>query len=133
MTYLWSQQSKNRMEGVHPDLIKVADRALSYGILDLTVLPDGGVRKPARQMELVKKGVSQTLKSKHLIQRDGYGHALDLAPFPVDWKDKEGFLVLATLMFKAAMELGVKIEWGGHWKNFQDSPHWQLLTERKIT
>lgn len=114
------------MQGVHPDLIKVADTALSYGILDITVLPDGGVRTLDKEKQMVAKGASQTLDSKHLIQADGFGHAIDIAPFPIDWKDTEGFYMQAALMFRAAMELGIQIEWGGTWQTLKDYSHFQL-------
>lgn len=124
--YQWSKTSRERMQGVHPKLLSVCDKALSYGIMDITVLPDGGVRTPQRQQELVNKGVSKTLKSKHLIQKSGYGEAIDLAPFPVDWKDTERFEELAKLMKKSAQELGVVIEWGGDWHSLIDMPHFQM-------
>ena len=43
-----------------------------------------GVRTPETQKEYVAKGVSKTMASKHLIQPDGYGHAVDLYPSPID-------------------------------------------------
>lgn len=122
----WSETSIKRMTGVHPELISVANRALSYQVIDMIVLPDGGVRTVKRQQELVAKGASKTLKSKHLIQKDGYGHALDLAPFPIDWDDIERFRLVSVQMFKAAKELNVGIEWGGAWKSFPDFPHYQI-------
>lgn len=122
----FSQASLSRLEGVHPKLVLVCQKALSYGILDITVTPDGGVRTPEKQQQLVGDGHSQTLQSKHLIQPDGFGHAVDLAPFPINFKDTKGFYLLATLMFRAAMELKTPIEWGGHWKSFKDYGHFQL-------
>jgi len=126
--YNFGKRSRERMEGLHPNLVEIADRALSYGIMDLTVLKDGGVRTTERQRELVAKGASKTMRSRHLRQSDGYGHALDLAPYPVDWGDTEAFTMMATLMFKAASELGYKLTWGGHW-NWKDYPHFQYEGE----
>lgn len=133
MNFKWSRTSLERRRGVHPDLIRVSDKALSYGIMDITVLQDGGVRTVKRQRELVSKGFSRTLKSKHLIQKDGYGHAIDLSPFPIDWKNEERFYKLAELMKRAAWELKIKIEWGGEiWMpKFFDGPHYQLKTQEK--
>lgn len=95
--------------------------------MDITVLPDGGVRTHERQAELVKKGVSKTLNSYHLKQSDGYGHAIDLAPYPVEWGNIQRFKDLGALMKRAAKELGIEIEWGGEiWPKFKDYPHYQL-------
>jgi peptidoglycan L-alanyl-D-glutamate endopeptidase CwlK len=129
MNYTFSQSSRNRLKDVHPDLIAVLEKALSYNVIDFTVLPDGGARNFQKQKDLVAKGASQTLKSKHLIQKDGYGHAVDVAPYPVDFENLPRFYLMATTIFRAANELGVKIEWGGHWKNFKDYPHFQLVTK----
>lgn len=126
MTFSLSQSSRNRLLDVHPDLIRVLEKALSYNVIDLTVLPQGGARNAAEQKALVEKGVSQTMKSKHLIQKDGFGHAIDIAPYPVNFDDAPRFHLMATLMFRAAMELGVQIEWGGFWTSLKDLPHFQL-------
>lgn len=123
--YNWSKTSLQRREGVHPDLIKISDKALSYGEIDLVVLPDGGIRTPQRQAELVAKGASKTLLSKHLIQKDGYGHAIDLAPYPIDWQNLERFKQVGGLMKRAAKELNIEIIWGGDWK-WKDYPHYEL-------
>lgn len=126
MTMVFSQQSIDRLQGVHPKLMAVAEQALSYGILDMTILPDGGVRTLDREKEMVAGGHSETLDSMHIVQPDGFGHAIDIAPFPVDFQNVTEFIVMATLMFRAAMELSIEIEWGGHWKSFKDYSHFQL-------
>ena len=126
MTYRFGQTSLKRMDGVHPLLRECAERALSYGVLDLTVPPLGGLRTLDDQRKLVAKGASQTLNSLHRKQRSGYGHAVDLVPYPVDWNNIERFAVASSLMFRAAMEVGAQIESGGHWKSFKDWPHYQL-------
>ena len=126
MTYAFGATSQERMEGVHPLLIDCAERALSYGTLDLTVLPYGGLRTLKDQKMLVNKGASQTLNSLHRKQGTGYGHAIDLAPYPVDWDDISRFHLMGALMFRAANEIDAPIEWGGFWKSFFDYPHFQL-------
>ena len=71
----------------------------------------------------------------HGIQADGYGHAVDLAPYPIDWNDHRRFDGLANVMFAAAKELGVTLRWGGNWdmdaaiheRGESDSPHFELF------
>lgn len=124
--YKWSKTSEQRRKGVHPILMRVTDRALGYGILDLTIPPYGGLRNLSDQKKLVDRGASKTLNSLHRVQPEtGFGHAIDVVPYPIDWNDLERFKLMGTLMFKAAMEEGVIIEWGGHW-NWKDYPHFQL-------
>jgi len=122
--YKWGGRSLQRLKQVHPNLIAVATLALTnYSKQDLTVIE--GARTQDRQAELVDKGVSWTFNSKHLIQSDGYSHALDLAPLPIDWDDWNAFERMNEAMQQAAIVLGVEIVWGGNWK-VKDGPHFEL-------
>ena len=82
MTYKFSQKSLDNLVGVHPVLADIVQQAMRLQIMDFSVRE--GVRTPETQKEYVAKGVSKTMASKHLIQPDGYGHAVDLYPSPID-------------------------------------------------
>lgn len=112
MTFKFSKKSLSKLEPVHPDLKRVVLRALELSTVDFTVLE--GERTVAAQQANVRKGVSQTMNSKHLKQKDGYVHAVDLVPYPLSW-DLKDFYPIVTAMRKAAKELGVKVRWGGCW------------------
>ena len=73
MPYAFGSRSLQRLEGIHPDLRRVMDRAIATTDLDFTVLE--GLRSLERQKKLVASGASKTLKSRHLT-----GHAVDIAP-----------------------------------------------------
>ena len=73
MSIVLGQRSLSRLEGVHPDLVRVVKKAAAMSDLDFTVLE--GLRTVARQMQLVKQGASKTMNSRNLT-----GHAVDLAP-----------------------------------------------------
>ena len=88
---------------------------------DCTILPDGGLRTPERQLELYQSGASQTLDSYHLT-----GKAVDVAPWPLDWDDIESFKSFAVYVKEMAETLDIEVEHGGDWRNFKDYPHWQL-------
>jgi peptidoglycan L-alanyl-D-glutamate endopeptidase CwlK len=121
MTYELSKRSKDRLSGVHPDLVRVVEKAISISDIDFTVLE--GVRSIARQEQLVKSGASQTMRSRHIT-----GHAIDLGAYvagQVRW-DWPLYHKLAATMKKAAEECNVPIEWGGDWTSFKDGPHFQL-------
>ena len=70
-------RSKQRLKGVHPDLVKVVERAIRITAVDFAVLE--GLRTPERQQALVEAGASQTLNSRHLT-----GHAVDLGAWVAD-------------------------------------------------
>lgn len=126
------QRSIDRLNTVHPDLQKVIYKAFESMPFDVTVLE--GVRSVEQQKANVAKGVSQTMNSKHLKQADGYSHAVDIAPYPVDWNNKSRFNQQAEIVMNAAKELGIKVRWGGDWnrngdwrdEKFYDGPHFEL-------
>ena len=134
-------RSKKNLSGVHPSLVRVVERALQISKQDFMVLE--GVRTVERQQELYAQGrsrpgdiVTWTLKSNHFINpKTGYGHAVDLVPFPVDWNDLKKFDEMNRAMEAAAKELGVNIRWGADWdedgkpreRGESDSPHWELV------
>lgn len=121
MTYKLGTLSLSRLNGVHPDLVRVVKRAIEITDVDFTVLE--GLRSLDRQKTLVASGASKTMNSRHLT-----GHAVDLAPVvdgKVSW-DWPLYHRIAKAMKQAAKELGVPVEWGGDWKTFKDGPHWQL-------
>jgi len=121
MGYRLGTRSKKRLEGVHPDLVRVVERAIELTEVDFTVLE--GMRTVARQRKLVAKGASTTMNSRHLT-----GHAVDIGAWvggTVRW-DWPLYYKLAEAMKQAAKELNVDLEWGGDWKSFKDGPHYQL-------
>lgn len=121
MPFTLSQRSLDNLKGVHPDLVKVVKRAIQITEVDFVVIE--GLRTVQRQRELVAKGASTTMNSRHLD-----GHAFDAVPFvngAISW-DWPLYFKLAKAFKQAAKELGVSIEWGGDWKKFKDGPHWQL-------
>jgi len=121
MAYSFGARSLARLEGVHPDLIRVFKRAIAASPIDFTVLE--GLRTKARQEQLLAQHATTTMKSRHLT-----GHAVDAAPVidgEVRW-DWPLYNKLAPIIKEAARVEGVPIEWGGDWKTFKDGPHWQL-------
>jgi peptidoglycan L-alanyl-D-glutamate endopeptidase CwlK len=104
-----SARCEFRLAGVHPDLVRVVRRAAEGGAMFRVV---EGLRTPERQAELVAKGASQTMNSRHLT-----GHAVDLAPLvgpDVSW-DWKHFYPMADAIADAARAEGVPLIWGGAW------------------
>lgn len=123
MIYSFSlgNRSRQRLIGVHVDLVKVVERAIEITHIDFTVLE--GLRTVQRQRELLASGATTTLNSRHIT-----GHAVDLGAF-VEGRVLWGwplYCQIAASVKQAANEVGVPIEWGGSWKSFSDCPHFQL-------
>lgn len=118
MSFNLGKSSIQKLQGVHPDLVKVVQLAIQKSSQDFSVIE--GVRSLERQTTLVAKGLSQTLKSNHLKQTDGFGHAVDLAPYPLEW-DLAKFYPIAEAVRSAAKELNVRVRWGGCWEVLNDT------------
>ena len=112
-----SARCELRLAGVHPDLVRVVRRAADGGALFRV---EEGMRSLERQRQLVAKGASQTMASRHLT-----GHAVDLLPLvdgqpTFDWKH---YFPLAEAIAAAAKAEGVSLIWGGAWGRLvQDWP-----------
>lgn len=121
MTITLGARSLSRLDGVHPDLVRVVKRAAAISSLDFTVLE--GVRTVARQKQLFAQRATKTMNSRHLT-----GHAVDLAPMiagEVRW-DWPLYHQLAAIVKGAATMESVTLTWGGDWRTFKDGPHWEL-------
>ena len=119
--YVLGTVSKNNLKGVHPDLVKVVEKAITLTEIDFRVTE--GLRSKTRQIELVNKGASKTLNSRHIT-----GHAVDVVALiggSVRW-DWPLYDIIAKAFKQASKELNIPIIWGGDWKTFKDGPHFEL-------
>ncbi len=119
-------KDNEHLKRAHPDLAKIVKRAAEITTVPFIILESD--RTVEQQKENVKKGVSKTMKSRHLISSDGMVRAVDIAP--LDGKNASFawplYFKLAPIMKQAAKDVKVPVEWGGDWKTFKDGPHWQL-------
>jgi len=133
MSYKFGNRSNERMEGVNSVLIQCAGIALGKSQHDMTIPKTGGLRTPEDQNKLFKKGYSQ----KDGFEKKSYhqsGNALDVIPVVGGYANDKAFRHFAGKMFSAWQGIiaagehqGYTLEWGGHWQNFLDVPHWQIV------
>ena len=102
----FGKRSKQRLKGVDTKLVNVLNELVK--IMDVTIIE--GLRSQERQDELVAKGASKTRYSKHIE-----GKAVDLAPYPIDWEDRERFHYMGGMVRGIGQQLNVNIRWGGDW------------------
>tara|TARA_R100000781_G_C4008989_1_gene102995 strand:- start:136 stop:519 length:384 start_codon:yes stop_codon:yes gene_type:complete len=122
----FGKRSKERLKGVDIRLQHILRRLVK--IMDVTIIE--GLRTQERQNELLKKGASKTKYSKHIE-----GKAVDVAPYPIDWEDRERFHYMGGMLRGIAHELDIKIRWGGDWdsdgeiadNSFDDLVHVELI------
>ena len=121
----FGRRSKERLKGVDERLVNVANELVK--IMDCTVLE--GLRTKERQSKLISEGKSKTKYSKHIE-----GKAIDIAPYPIDWEDRERFHYMGGMARGIGHALGVTVRWGGDWdsdgevkdNNFDDLVHIEL-------
>jgi len=126
--YKFSKRSLNNLRGIHPRLVELMLVSIKTSPIDFVITE--GVRTFQRQQELFRQGKSKCdgikQKSNHQIKPDGFGHAVDLYPLPIDYNNKQPYILLSNHIKSVAKKIGIKVVWGGDWKNFVDMPHWEL-------
>ena len=150
MAFNLDQISLSKLNGVHPDLIKVIKDCAANGVMPFTFGISQGLRTIQQQKLDVAAGKSQTMNSRHLD-----GHAADLVVLvnnQVSWAWPVYF-TLADQMRAAAIRCNIPLTWGGVWDKeaadwtdtasiesaeyvlrskqkggtgFQDGPHYEL-------
>lgn len=161
MSITLGSRSLLKLKGVHPDLVRVAHRAAAMATAEEDFFILEGVR--SREQMMVNYGQGRTpeqLKAKGIpagyavpgapkvtwlkdpfnsnhrkMPSDGYGHAIDAMPWPLDWNNKPRLTSMAELMMAAAAHEGVRIRWGRDWnmngryeeRGETDGPHFELV------
>ena len=125
-----SQSSKNKLATCETQLQILMNEAIKE--IDFVVIY--GYRSPEEQDALYEKGFSKLKggKSKHNKKPS---MAVDIAPYPIDWKDVKGFYYLAGIIKGIASQLNIKIRWGGDWdcdndlndQSFMDLGHFEVV------
>lgn len=118
----FSNISKAHLITCHDDLQIICTQAIA--VMDFTVLC--GWRGEEEQNELYRQGKSNAMfgQSKHNFLKS---KAVDLAPYPIDWDNKERFARLAGIIEAIAYKNDIKIKWGGDFKSIVDMPHFELM------
>lgn len=126
----FSLGSRRALETCHPDIQRVFNEVIKHW--DCRVLE--GARSLETQAEYVRTGKSKTLNSRHIPAEDGYSYAVDVVPYPIDWNDRDRFLLFIGKVLGVAKEMGVDLVSGVDWDGdgyvkdhtFFDAPHFQI-------
>ena len=123
-------RSRANLTGVHPDLVRTVEMAISLSTVDFGVTGKA-VRTAAEQHALFLQGVTQKdgykSKSNHQPWADGLGHAVDLTPYAggkyiVTEAAWGMYPAIASAMSKAAhvLNLAPRLLWGCNWYDTMD-------------
>ena len=102
--------------------------------IDNTILV--GYRDEATQEEMYDQGRSQ-LQYPNSMHNKLPSRAVDVAPYPIDWNDRERFTLFAGFVLGTAKEMGINLRWGGDWdkdwetadNSFDDLVHFELSSD----
>lgn len=109
----FSGVSKAKLRSCHPLLQELFNVVIQF--FDCTIIE--GHRSQARQDVLYAEGKTQVRRSKHNAEPS---LAVDVAPYPIDWNDKERFYMFGGYVLGVADMLGIGIRWGGDWDDDND-------------
>jgi len=128
----FSGRSKAKLDTCHPDLQKVLNEVVKH--FDCSILE--GYRNQERQDFLFENGQSKLRypQGKHNSEPS---LAVDVVPYPIDWEDRERFVLFAGYVLGTASALGISLRWGGDWDgdwnstetSFFDAPHFEMANE----
>ena len=125
----FGKTSKYRLLSCDYRLQKVLNEVIKY--VDCSVLE--GYRDERTQDKLYSEGKT---KVRYPMGRHNSNpsRAVDVVPYPIDWKDRERFHLFAGFVLGIARSMGIKLRWGGDWNmnfevddnKFDDFPHFEL-------
>lgn len=128
--YKFGKISKERLKTCDDRLQLVCNEVIK--VYDFSILE--GIRNKETQDKFYIEGKS---KVKYPNSKHNYkpSKAVDIAPYPIDWEDRERFFILAGIMFGIASQLGIRLRWGGAWKgleglknnSFDDLVHFEII------
>ena len=125
----FGKRSKERLSTCDNKLQKIFNEVIKY--VDCSVLE--GYRNGERQNKLYDEGKTkvQYPNGRH---NSNPSRAVDVAPYPIDWDDRERFHLFAGFVLGIAKSMGITLRWGGDWdqdwtvmdNKFDDFPHFEI-------
>jgi peptidoglycan L-alanyl-D-glutamate endopeptidase CwlK len=139
MAFHFSKKSLYELHTCDVHLQELMFTALKLTPMDFTILQ--GYRSIEEQKRLFAEGKTQ-IDGVTKLSNHNYtpSRAVDIAPWPIDWNDRERFYCLGGLILGVAGSRGLRIRWGANWKmdgdfannKFDDLPHFELVKNAQI-
>ena len=125
----FGRRSKERLATCEKDLQMVFNEVIKH--VDCSVLE--GHRNGERQNKLYEEGKTK-VRYPNGRHNSSPSRAVDVTPYPVDWKDRERQTLFAGFVLGVANQIGINLRWGGDWdqdfevqdNKFDDFPHFEL-------
>jgi len=131
----FGKTSSARLATCHPDLQRVMREVVKH--FDISIVC--GYRGQAAQQLAFDASKSNATfgESPHNYKP---ALAVDIVPWPNQYKDPEEMIYLAGQVIATARSMGVELKWGGDWdrdthlsdNRFDDFPHFELVGWREM-
>ena len=126
----FGKSSRERLTTCDEKLQDVFNEVIKY--VDCSILE--GHRDERKQDKYFEEGKS---KVRYPMGRHNSkpSRAVDVAPYPIDWNDRERFHLFSGFVIGLARGMGITLRWGGDWNmnfevddnRFDDFPHFELV------
>jgi len=131
--YKFGTRSTKNLSEAHPDLQALFNEVIKH--YDCTVIE--GYRGEDEQNKAYHAGASK-LKFPQSKHNKTPSLAVDVCPYPIDWKDKDRFYHFVGFVKGVASQMGINIRCGADWdgdndfkdQSFHDLPHFELVEEK---
>lgn len=135
----FSKTSKDRLATCHPDLQLLFNTVINT--FDCTIICG---HRGQKDQEIAFKTGKSRLKFPESKHNSSPSWAVDAAPYPINWKDMNGFCWFAGYVLGIADMLHLqgkmehRIRWGGDWnrnydmgdeKGLRDLVHFEIISE----
>ena len=125
----FGRRSRKNLETCNEDLQELFNEVIKF--FDCTVIQ--GHRGKEEQNKYFDEGKSK-VKYPNGRHNANPSNAVDVVPYPIDWKDTDRMYYFSGFVKGIASKLGIPIRWGGDWNdntevkdtNFKDLPHFEL-------
>jgi peptidoglycan L-alanyl-D-glutamate endopeptidase CwlK len=128
--YRFSDRSQAHLATCDQRLQDLFNEVIKY--VDCSIIE--GHRNREKQDEVYRQRLSKVRwpNSKHNLSPS---RAVDVAPWPIDWRDTARFTFFGGIVMGIALKQGIKIRWGGDWsgdmspsdETFLDYVHYELI------
>lgn len=118
-----NQASRDKLGTCHPDLQKIF---FALEMIGVNFIVTCGERNEHDQNLAYTTGKSK-VKYPDGKHNKTPSLAVDVCPVPLDWNNISAFIALSLRVKAKAHELGIKIRYGGDFKNLADFPHYELV------
>ena len=117
----FGKRSKERLATCDVKLQKVFNEVIKH--VDCSVLE--GHRSQERQDKLYEEGKTK-VKYPDGRHNSSPSNAVDIAPYPIDWDDRERQTLFAGFVLGVGKMMGIDLRWGGNWNQHQENGNWQV-------